>query len=141
MPKSCEDCAREQRFRPDPELCFFVDQLPYEQCPFTLLGGNGMLTQLYSFCSMSVEKHEKTEEMESAGPAPLAQGGRSRARPKGPKKIEYYVSIEKFNWACSLFNVPKDKYMEALEWASFFSAKATEAPKSALQELRKERWG
>ena len=101
-----------------------------------------MLSQIYSFCSMSVEKHEKTEEMESAGPSPLSAGGaRGRSKPKGPKKIEYFVSIEKFNWACSLFNVPKDRYMEALEWASFFSSKATEAPKAALQELRRDRWG
>lgn len=90
---------------------------------------------------MAVEKQEKTEEMQSAGSSPLHQSGNHRQKPKGPKKVEYYVSIEKFNWACSLFDVPKDKYMEALEWASFFSSKATEAPRHALQELRRERWG
>ena len=141
VPKSCEDCTKEQRFRSDPDLCFFVDQLPYDKCPFTIMNNNMLLADIYSFCAMAVEKQEKTEEMQSAGPAPLHQGGKARQKPKGPKKVEYYVSIEKFNWACSLYNVPKDKYMEALEWASFFSSKATEAPKSAMQELRRDRWG
>lgn len=103
-----------------------------------------MLARIYQFCSMAVEKHEKTEEMTSATPTPVHQGGgrgvAQKQRNKGPKKVEYYVSIEKFNWACDLFNIRKEHYMEALEWVSLFSQKATEAPKMAMREIRKDRW-
>jgi len=112
-----------------------------EDCPFTVFAGNQILAEIYQFCSMAVEKQEREEELQSAGPSPVGMGkGRGASRKRGPKKVEYYVSIEKFNWACKLYNVPQPKYMEALEWVSFFSQKATEAPKIAIQEIRKDRW-
>ena len=102
------------------------------------MAGDPLLSQIYQFCSMATERNERTEEMTSAAPTPTHK---QKSRPKGPKKVEYYVSIEKFNWACDLFNVPQTHKMEALEWASFFSSKATDGPKVAIQEIRRDRWG
>lgn len=57
------------------------------------------------------------------------------------EKTRYGISIEKFNWACQLYQVERENMREALQWASMYSQAAEEAADMAMIEARKRVWG
>lgn len=123
-----------QSQRDDPDICYFVDHGKTDMCPFELLRKDSNLAKIYQFAAHCIDKHEKTEETKTTSLAA------NRARGK-IKKIEYSLSIEKFNFACGLFAVKDDDKLEALKWASSLSKAASEAPQWELMKARKARWG
>ena len=55
------------------------------------------------------------------------------------KKVSYHISIEKFNFACDLFQVKPEDKKEALKWAAIVANAATEAPEVVIREARRRR--
>lgn len=124
-----------QSHRADPDICYFVDHGKTEICPFEILRRDMNLAKIYQFAAHCIEKHEKTEETKTTSLA--ANSNRAKAK---LKKVEYSLSIEKFNFACSLFAVKDEDRLEALQWASSLSKAASEAPQWEILKARRERW-
>ena len=122
-----------QSHRPDPDICYYVDHGKTESCPFELLRRDMYLAKIYQFAAHCLEKHEKTEETKTTS----LSANRNKAK---IKKVEYSLSIEKFNFACSLFAVKDEDRLEALKWASSLSKAASEAPQWEIIKARRERW-
>lgn len=57
------------------------------------------------------------------------------------EKKKYGISIEKFNWACQLYQVPQSEMREAFSYASLFAKSAEEAADMIMIENRKRAWG
>lgn len=122
-----------QSHREDPDICYYVDHGKTESCPFNILRRKSDLAKIYQFAAHCIEKHEKTEETKTTS----LSAGRARGK---IKKVEYSLSIEKFNFACSLFAVKDEDRLEALQWASSLSRAASEAPEWEIIRARRARW-
>lgn len=114
-----------QKHQPNPDLCFYEDRLGLEACPFSLLSYDSRLPAIYNFCAMSIEKYEES-----------GVGNQNIQL----KKTKYSVSIEKFEFACRLFQVHGSNVMEAFDWASLVARAATEAREMAILNQRKRRF-
>lgn len=120
-PKSCDECVRRQRTRPDPDRCFFEEQFKLDHCPFLRLQRRPLLPQLLSFCAIASDDWEEEDKMTKA------------------KKKKYGVSIEKFRLACDVFVIEKEDLKEALDWVQVFCHAANESQDLATIEARKAR--
>jgi hypothetical protein len=72
-------------------------------------------------------------------PQPVSGGGPIVKEIK-PKKKNYGISIEKFEWACRLYQIPDEEAMDALSWVGVAVQAANEAPDLELQAMRRERF-
>lgn len=136
-PKDCEGC---ERMMGEDEMCYFTFQWKVPECPFGRFAREPEVVKTYSFCVKAMDSWDVHEEDGFKAPQPISGGGPIVKEVK-PKKKNYGISIEKFEWACRLYQIPDEDTMEALQWVGVCVEAANEAPDLELKALRRERFG
>lgn len=126
-PRSCEECRFRQENAPDPEVCWFSGQ-----CPFDEIADHDDLLVIYRFAMMGIEMWET--------------GGENGA----PKEKKFGINTERFRLAVDLYQVPIrsndppskmlpfESALEAHEWVQLVASAATEAPMAEIYAAREE---
>lgn len=111
-----EECA--------PDSCYFSEILKIKSgCPYVALERDPNLARLNAFLSRTMESYPTEDKFD-----------------KKKKINKYSVSLEKFNWACTMFGVEPRNQLEASLWSSIAVKAANEAQDIAVVQERAKRW-
>lgn len=135
-PKDCEGCERQMG---DSDECFFHHQWQYPECPYQRLSREPELIKLISFIVKSMDSWDAHDETPTRSKAPISGGGPVVKEIKQKKK-NYGISVEKFEWACRLYQIKPDDALTALSWVGTAVQAANDAGEIEIKKLRKERF-
>lgn len=136
-PKDCEGCERQMG---GSDECFFHHYWQYPECPFQRLGRDPELVKLLSFVVKSMDSWDVHDEAPAKTRAPIAGSSGPIVKEIKPKRKNYGISIEKFEWACRLYQIKTEDALTALSWVGTAVQAANDAGEIELKKLRRERF-
>ena len=81
------------------------------------------MSDIYRFCTYCIDSWEEEDKLD-----------------KNVKRKRYSPSIEKFSFACELFNIKPEDKMEAMNYVQAAVEAANDAPEQFIKKQREERW-
>lgn len=137
-PKDCEGCERQMG---ESDECFFHYQWDYPECPYQRLSREPELVKLLSFVVKSMDSWDAHDENPTKTTrAPIAGTSGPVVKEIKAKKKNYGISIEKFEWACRIYQIKPEDALTALSWVGTAVQAANDAGEIELKKLRRERF-
>lgn len=136
-PKDCEGCERQMG---DSEECFFHYQWQYPECPYQRLSREPELLKLLSFVVKSMDSWDAPEETVTKSRPPISGQSGPIIKEVKPKKKNYGISVEKFEWACRLYQIKSENSLTALSWVGTAVQAANDAGEIEIKKMRRERF-
>lgn len=136
-PKDCEGCERQMG---GSDECFFHYQWQYPECPFQRLSREPELLKLLSYVVKCMDSWDAPEESTTKSRPPISGQSGPIVKEIKAKKKNYGISVEKFEWACRLYQIKPEDALVALSWVGTAVQAANDAGEIELKKQRRERF-